>query len=349
MGIRNTNLAVNMRILGIETSCDETAVAVVDDGTKVISSVIASTKDIFSDAGGVVPEDAARRQVEMMLPVLHKALEDAECSMQSIDAIAVTKGPGLMGSLLTGTTTARVLASLHKKPLIGVHHTFGHLTSTWLLPSPTPNTNPQPPSFPCITLSVSGGHSDLWLRKAHTDGERIGTTRDDAAGEAFDKGASMLSLPYPGGPSISKEAENGNEQAIELPAALKGEDTCDFSFSGLKTALKYTIRDHPEMSTEDLAASYQYAICKQLTDRVMRACKRHPEVREVHIVGGVSANRRLRSMIEEQLGDVVLRVPSTMQYCTDNAAMIAAGAYFLVKELGDAAFAEFETAATISL
>ena len=254
-----------MKILGIETSCDETAVAIVEDGRTVLSNTITSTKDIFSGAGGVVPEDAARRQVECMLPVLRGALEHADCTWSDIDCIAVTKGPGLMGCLLVGTTLARTLASIYKKPLIGVHHTFGHLSSTWL----TDGTAEQDSHwFPSITLSASGGHTDLWYRTSHTTGKLLGRTRDDAAGEAYDKGASMLGLPYPGGPSISKASEHGNESAFAFPLALQKEDTLDYSFSGLKTALKTTIAKQESLEDEalvcDLAASYQYAINNQL-------------------------------------------------------------------------------------
>ena len=327
-----------MIILGIETSCDETAVAVVEDGTRVLCNTITSTQDVFKDTGGVVPEDAARRQVECMMPVLKKALEDANVSKDEVDAIAVTRGPGLVGSLLVGTVTARTLASLWRKPLIGVHHTFGHLSSTWLDADPTPE-------FPSITLSASGGHTDLWYRTSHTKGTLLGRTRDDAAGEAFDKGASMLGLPYPGGPSISKSAEQGSERAIDFPIALKGDSTLDFSFSGLKTALKNSLGD---ASTEDLAASFQYAICKQLVDRIQMAVQEYPDVTEIHIVGGCSANTRLREMIQSELLDHTLKVPMQIRFCTDNAAMIAAGGYFLVQEKDDP-YKPFETSATVSI
>lgn len=334
-----------MIILGIETSCDETAVAIVKDGTTVLSSTITSTQDVFSNTGGVVPEDAARRQVECILPVLHTSLREAEIDKKTIDAIAITRGPGLLGSLLVGTVTGRTIASLWGKPLIGVHHTFGHLSSTWLDADPIPE-------FPCITLSASGGHTDLWYRTSHTKGTLLGRTRDDAAGEAFDKGAAMLELPYPGGPSISKAAETGNEKAFDLPRALLGEDTFDFSFSGLKTALKYTIRDLEgplANSQSDLAASYQYAISLQLADRTANACKQYSDTKGVHVVGGVSANTRLRSLIKQQIPSVPLHVPTTLKYCTDNAAMIAAAGFFLVKENGDDAYATFETSATLPL
>jgi N6-L-threonylcarbamoyladenine synthase len=334
-----------MIILGIESSCDETAVAIVRDGETILSTTIASTKDVFSDSGGVVPEDAARRQVESILPVLHTTLSNAKMTPEDIDAIAVTRGPGLLGSLLVGTVCARTLAVLWKKPLIGVHHTFGHLSSVWL----QQNSAPQ---FPSITLSASGGHTDLWYRQSHTTGTLLGRTRDDAAGEAFDKGASMLGLPYPGGPSIAKAADSGNEHAHTLPIALSHEDTLDFSFSGVKTALKYVIRDLDcslESQLCDLAASYQLAICGQLVDRIKQAHKLYPDAQEVHLVGGVSANLRLRKLTKHAVPDLTVRTPTEIQFCTDNAAMIAAAGFFLVQEHGDDAYAPFTTSATLPI
>ncbi len=344
-----------MLILGIESSCDETAAALVEDGIRVLSTVTASTQDVFSDAGGVVPEDAARRQLEYILPVLHAALKQANVSYDSIDAIAVTRGPGLLGSLLVGTTAARTIAMLWGKPLIGVHHTFGHLCSTWIAQNSTL-------AFPIITLSVSGGHTDLWYRTSHMRGKLIGRTRDDAAGEAFDKGASMLGLPYPGGPSIAKAAQSGDERSFDFPKPLHSDDTLDFSYSGLKTALKYIIRDItasnssdkksavPVLPISDLAASYQYAICAQLIDRVEQALKVYPDVQQVHIVGGVSANTLLRSMITNAIeGGATVRWPVTLAYCTDNAAMIASAGYFLQLENPQQAYEAFLTSATIPL
>ncbi len=329
-----------MRILGIETSCDETSVAVVEVGVRVLSHVIATTKQDASALAGVIPEDAARKQLEAMLPVLH----EAKISWDDIDAIAVTRGPGLLGSLLIGTTTARLLSSLWKKPLIGVHHTLGHLTSTWL------EVNDEP-EFPILTLSASGGHTDLWYRTGHTTGTLLGSTRDDAAGEAFDKGASMLGLSYPGGPSISKDAEKGDYSKFKFPHPLYKEDTLDFSFSGLKTSLKYTIAELTsplEDVRSDLAASFQHAICEHLLMQVRSALKKHPEVKEVHIVGGVSANTYLRELLSA-LPNVTVRHPTTLRFCTDNAAMIAAAGYFLIQENADHAYETFDTQASIPL
>ena len=343
-----------MRILGIETSCDETSAAVVDDGRTVLSCVIGSSRKDFERTGGVIPEDAARRQLEMMLPVLEKALHDAHCSDRDIDAIAVTEGPGLLGSLLVGTTTARVLSTVWKKPLIPVHHTLGHLSSTWL------TGNSPPPSgegsgvgvFPILTLSVSGGHSDVWHRASHTRGKLLGTTRDDAAGEAFDKGAVMLGLPYPGGPALAALAEGGDEHAYAFPLPLRSESTVDFSFSGLKTSLKYLLRDlGTDANHASVAASFQYAICRHLLSSLEHAIALHPETRELHVVGGVSANKRLRSMALEFADShgIALKVPALLSYCTDNAAMIASVGYFMIREKPEISNAAFKTSATLNL
>lgn len=336
-----------MRILGIETSCDETSAAVVRDGHEVLSCVISSSKHDFISLGGVIPEDAARKQLESILPVIELALKNASISHDELDAIAVTYGPGLLGSLLVGTSTARVLATLWKKPLFAVHHTLGHLSSTWLASSDL--------TFPVLTLSVSGGHSDLWYRTNHTSGIRVGTTRDDAAGEAFDKGAVLLGLPYPGGPALSKLAVGGNETAYEFPNPLSHDKKPDFSFSGLKTSLKYLLRDLGEIALEDkaradIAASYQFAICRHLCHRIELALDMYPDMKELHIVGGVSANTRLRTMATEigKRSGVIVRWPSSLAYCTDNAAMIAAAAYFQ-DAAKNSTQSTFKTLATSSL
>ncbi|MDD5041300.1 MAG: tRNA (adenosine(37)-N6)-threonylcarbamoyltransferase complex transferase subunit TsaD [Candidatus Peribacteraceae bacterium] len=333
-----------MNVLGIETSCDETSAAVVTNGMTVRSCVIASSRDAFTRSGGVIPEQAAREQIRSIEPVIDHALEQAEADWQEIDAIAVTRGPGLLGSLLVGSVTARLLAALRKKPLIGVHHTLGHLSSTWLDAA-------DQPQFPLLTLSASGGHTELWLRTALLHGELIGQTRDDAAGEAFDKGASMLSLPYPGGPSISRAGEAGDPEAFPFPHPLSGEDTLDFSYSGLKTALKYTLRDLPTdvlpHRIADLAASFEHAICTHLCDRVTRALHLHATVKEVHVTGGVSANRRLRMMLGSICGGRPVRFPVQLLYCTDNAAMIAAAGTALLQEYGNRACGPFMVAASL--
>ena len=332
-----------MNILGIETSCDETSVSVVQNGTKVLSNVIASSKTSFERSGGVIPEQAARKQVESIHACIQQALEEANCEPRAIDAIAITKGPGLLVSLLVGTTVARTLASIWKKPLIGVHHTLGHLSSIWL-------ECDEDIVFPLLSLSVSGGHSDLWYRTSHTEGTLIGQTLDDAAGEAYDKGASLLGLPYPGGPAISKEAMSGDDVSYDFPKPLHDKPGLNFSFSGLKTALKYTLEDIDsiENNLPDITASYQRAINEHLVMQMRRAIKKYPDAQEVHIVGGVSANSDLRERVESAVS-IPMRVPSTIQYCTDNAAMIAAAGYFLVQEKGQQAYEEFETKASLSL
>jgi N6-L-threonylcarbamoyladenine synthase len=334
-----------MRILAIETSCDETAAALVENGTAVRANIIASSQLSFQGRGGVIPEFAARRQVECILPTLEEAFKGTGLTPDDIDAIAVTKGPGLLGSLLVGTATARILALLWDKPLIGVHHTLGHLSSPWLGAADEPR-------FPVLTLSASGGHTELWLRESHTKGRLLGRTRDDAAGEAFDKGAVLLGLPYPGGPSIAAAALGGNPFAHQFPLPLQKEPTLDFSFSGLKTALRYVIRDLGGLEGQhlpDLAASYEHALCRHLCDRVERALDLHMAA-EVHLVGGVSANARLREMIHKVCdGEARLRVPAHLSYCTDNAAMIASAAHYLWAERGDGALAPFVTAASLPL
>lgn len=267
----------------------------VQNGRTVLSCVIASSGKDFEKTGGVIPEDAARKQLESILPVVRKSLQDASMTPKELDAIAVTFGPGLLGSLLVGTTTARTLSSVWDTPIIPVHHTLGHLSSTWL----SDTEKKLEPAFPILTLSVSGGHSDLWYRTTHTEGHLLGSTRDDAAGEAFDKGAVMLGLSYPGGPALASLALSGDASAYAFPLPLSREKTCDFSFSGLKTSLKYLIRDlgtameHPE-TRASVAASYEHAICTHLCTSIEHALERKPEVKELHIVGGVSANEHLR-------------------------------------------------------
>jgi N6-L-threonylcarbamoyladenine synthase len=338
-----------MKILAIESSCDETAAAVVQDGCTVLGNVISTSRLAFEQTGGVIPEDAARRQVECILPVIHGAMKEAKADWSDIDAIAVTRGPGLLGSLLVGTVAARAIAQIQKKPLVGVHHTLGHLSSTWL-----GTTHDDAPTFPILTLSASGGHTDLWLRKSHIAGTLLGRTRDDAAGEAFDKGAFLLGLPYPGGPSISKAGTDGNPKAFDFPLPLRGDDSLEFSFSGLKTSLRYIIRDldngsHGRLPIADLAASYEYALCMHLCDRVRLALEQHPDIQEVHLVGGVSANTRLRAMLTASAPGVTIRFPATLAYCTDNAAMIGAAAEFMVREQGNTAYDTFETIASLPL
>ncbi len=324
-----------MKILAIETSCDETACAVVEDGQRVLANTVASQIDIHALTGGVVPEVAAREHVLKMIPVLDECLKDAGCDWDDIDALAITRGPGLVSSLIIGTETANVISFVKEKPLIPVQHIVGHIYSNWI-------GSGEEIEFPALILTVSGGHNEIILMRGHHDFEVLGESRDDAAGEAFDKVARILGLGYPGGPIISRVAGNGSVDAFDLPRAMLEKDSLDFSFSGLKTAVlnevkKYIAengsRDESEIDDEfkaNLAASFQEAVCDALSLKLMRALEQNPSVLEVHIAGGVSANRRLRAMVEERLGGKIkLRYPGEIKYCTDNASMIGAAAYFM--------------------
>ncbi|HSX41080.1 MAG TPA: tRNA (adenosine(37)-N6)-threonylcarbamoyltransferase complex transferase subunit TsaD [Candidatus Saccharimonadales bacterium] len=322
-----------MKILGVETSCDETAAAVVEDGIKLLSSVVASQIDIHAEFGGVVPEVAARSHIEVMLPVVEKALSEAKIDWGDIDAVAVTEGPGLIGSLLIGTLTARTLADLKNKPLIPINHVEAHIYANFLID--------ERPSFPLLALIVSGGHTQLVLMRDHADYELLGQTGDDAAGEAFDKVAKILGLPYPGGPSVAKAAESGDPKAFALPKPKLGKDSLDFSFSGLKTAVLRTAQtavgkdfrtpsyELPYLLTEhqknDLAASFQKTAIDILVERVLQANERYSPT-SVIIAGGVAASQPLRTELTKRLPIPVNYAP--MNLCTDNAAMIASLAYF---------------------
>jgi len=327
-----------MKILSIETSCDETACAIVEDGHKVLANTIASQIDIHAKTGGVVPEVAAREHVLQMIPVLDECLKEASCDWDDIDALAITKGPGLISSLIIGTETANVISYVKKKPLIPVQHITGHIYSNWL-------DLDEEIKFPVLILTVSGGHNELVLMKNHHQFEVLGESRDDAAGEAFDKVARILGLGYPGGPVISKVSEDGDKTAFDLPRAYLEKGSLDFSFSGLKTAVltivkKYaktkgfeTADELDEKFKADLAASFQEAVVEVLTKKLYMAFQKHPGIKEVHLAGGVSANTRLREVISEKFaGEVIFRHPKSIEYCTDNAAMIAASAHFLYKD-----------------
>lgn len=299
-----------MRILGIETSCDETAAAVVKDGIKILSNVVASSVEIHQKTGGIIPEVAAREQVRCIIPVIKEALTS------KIDAIAVTIGPGLIGSLLVGIETAKTLAYVWKKPIIPVNHLQAHLYANWL-----ENKKPQ---FPTIGLVVSGGHTDLVLMKDHGKLKWLGGTRDDAAGECFDKTARLLGLGYPGGPAIEKTAQKGNPQAFDLPRPMIKQKNFDFSFAGLKTAvLRVTKEQKTKIKKEDLAASIQQAIIDVLVEKTVRAAEKY-KVKSVLLAGGVAANRRLREKMKLEIN---LFVPPP-KLCTDNATYVASCAYF---------------------
>lgn len=334
-----------MRILGIETSCDETSVAVVEDGFRVFSCVIHSQAKLHEKTGGVVPEVAAREHVIAIIPVIQKALLDASVSLDQIDRIAVTKEPGLLPSLLIGLQTAKTLSLAKNIPVTEVHHTMGHIYSNWL------ERDPSEIQFPVMVLTVSGGHNDLILMKGHGDMELIGTTLDDAAGEAFDKVARLLGLGYPGGPAISEAAEKGRRDAYNFPRAWLSEPSYhggwdgkvfNFSFSGLKTAVRKVIDENrlPDQNlcmgikgigdkfVADVAASFEEAVCDVLSKKLLSAAEMY-RVKEIHLAGGVSANKRLRELVfERNNGGFVMRYPIQFQYCTDNGAMVASAAYF---------------------
>ena len=332
-----------MRILGIESSCDETAASIVEDGERLLSNVVNSQIDIHAEYGGVIPEIAARSHLEVINPVIKKALSDANCTWDDIDAIAVTYAPGLIGSLLIGTLAARTLAIIHHKPLYKIHHVEAHVYANFINQQSGDLSLSLPkkqPSFPLLSLIVSGGHSQLVLFKNHGDYQLIGQTQDDAVGEAFDKVAKILGLPYPGGPSISKAAELGDPYAFQLPIAkLSGE--YDFSFSGLKTAVlravqrevgkDFTFPSHelPGLVDDELrhnmAASFQYTAIKTLIDKTKKAFDNFQPA-SVVIAGGVAANQELRRQLRESLPIEIEYAP--IQLCTDNAAMIAALGYY---------------------
>lgn len=317
-----------MKILAIESSCDETAAAVVEDGRKIISSVINSQVDEHKLYGGVVPEIASRRHVENICAVVQQALEQAGESFESIDAVAVTYAPGLIGALLVGLNYAKGVALASGKPLIPVHHIRGHIAANYL-------THPQlEPPFLCLV--ASGGHSHILLARDYTHFEVIGRTRDDAAGEAFDKVARAVGLGYPGGPKVDKAAKEGNPHAIEFPRAKVGDNPYDFSFSGLKSAVLNYINHAKMMGEEinvpDLAASFQNAVVEVLVSRTIEAAKQHGYKR-VAIAGGVASNSALRAGMEKACKEAGIQFfhPSPI-FCTDNAAMIGAAAYYEYKK-----------------
>jgi N6-L-threonylcarbamoyladenine synthase len=305
-----------MKILGIETSCDETAAAVVEDGVKILSNQVASQVEIHARYGGVVPEVASRQHILAVIPILKQAMTEANVTWPDLDGVAVTVGPGLAGSLLVGVNVAKAIALAHRRPLTGVNHLEGHIYANWL-------TEGSRPTFPLICLIVSGGHSDLVLMKGHGEYVLLGRTRDDAAGEAFDKAARILGLGYPGGPAIDRAARNGTA-SIPLPRAwLKGTD--DFSFSGLKTALLRLAIAGQITSPADAAASFQQTVVDVLVAKTIAAAREH-HVRQILLAGGVASNSLLRQRLAENSPLPVLIPP--LPLCTDNAAMIAACGYY---------------------
>lgn len=313
-----------IKILAIESSCDETAAAVVENGRNVLSSVISSQVEEHKLYGGVVPEIASRRHAENIVYVVDKALSDAECTLDDIDAIAVTYAPGLIGALLVGVNFAKGLAMSANKPLVPVHHIKGHIASNYI-------THPElEPPFLCLV--ASGGHSHIVDVKSYSEYRIIGRTRDDAAGEAYDKAARSMGFDYPGGIYIDKAAQNGNPNAYKLPRPKVDGSEYDFSFSGLKTAVINTIHNAQqkgiEINTDDLSASFQQAVCEILCDRLIKAAHATHH-NKIVLAGGVSANSGLRKMLTEQCeqNGFSLYMPK-LSLCGDNAAMIGAQAYY---------------------
>lgn len=334
-----------MIILGIESSCDETAAAIVEDGVRLLSNVVNSQVDIHAEYGGVVPEVAARSHIEVINPVIRQALREAGATWDDIDAIAVANAPGLVGSLLVGVLAARMLAELHDKPLYPVHHVEGHIYANFITEQGDAPAQPlalpsRQPSFPMLALAVSGLHSQLVLFEGHGNYRLLGETLDDAVGEAFDKVARMLGLPYPGGPAIAETAMGGDPLKYAFPKA-KLKNPYDFSFSGLKTAVLRAIQrevgvDHTFPSRElparlndvqraDFAASFQHVAVTTLVDATARATRQYAPA-SIVIAGGAAANQELRRQLSERLPTPIDYAP--MSLCTDNAAMIAALGYY---------------------
>jgi len=314
-------------ILGIETSCDETAAAVVKNGKEIVSNVVASQIESHKRFGGVVPEIASRHHVEQITIVIEEALKQANINVGDLSAICVTEGPGLVGALLVGVNAAKALAFAHSIPLVNVHHIAGHIYANRLISEM---------EFPLLSLVVSGGHTELVYMKEHGHFEVIGETRDDAAGEAYDKVARTLDLPYPGGPHIDRLAHEG-EPAISLPRAWLEEGSYDFSFSGLKSAVINTVHNAEQrgesIKPEDLAASFQESVIDVLVTKTLNAVKEF-KVKQVLLAGGVAANKGLRQALTEaftDLPEVKLAIPP-LSLCTDNAAMIAAAGSILFEK-----------------
>jgi N6-L-threonylcarbamoyladenine synthase len=319
-----------MLILGIETSCDETAAAVVRDGKQVCANVIASQVDLHKKYGGVVPEIASRKHMESIIPVIREALDQAGVTLDNIEGIAVTQGPGLVGSLLVGINAAKAIAYCRKLPLIGINHLEGHLCAASLELNDI--------TFPAVALVVSGGHTSLYLVKGFGKYQLLGKTRDDAAGEAFDKVAKLLDLGYPGGVIIDKLARDGDTHAVLFPRPMLTDDSLDFSFSGLKTAVLYYVknlgRKPSRKALHDIVACFQDAVVDILVGKTLRAAERY-HVQTVIMAGGVAANSWLRKKMEDKAAEQRVRVviPSLV-LCTDNAAMIAAAGEYRMHTVG---------------
>ncbi|MEE6453211.1 tRNA (adenosine(37)-N6)-threonylcarbamoyltransferase complex transferase subunit TsaD [Gottfriedia acidiceleris] len=317
----------NCLILAIETSCDETSAAVVKNGNEILSNVVATQIDIHKRFGGVVPEVASRLHVEQITLVIEEAMKQAQVEYEDLAAVAVTEGPGLVGALLIGVNAAKAIAFAHGLPLIGVHHIAGHIYANQLV---------QPLQYPLLALVVSGGHTELVYMKEDGIFEVIGETRDDAAGEAYDKVARTLKLPYPGGPHIDRLAQEGNA-TIPFPRAWLEEGSYDFSFSGLKSAVINYMHNAEqrgeEISHADVAASFQESVIEVIVSKTIQAAKEY-NVKQVLLAGGVAANKGLRATLQEEmnaLSNIELVIPP-LSLCTDNAAMIGAAAYIRLKQ-----------------
>jgi N6-L-threonylcarbamoyladenine synthase len=311
--------------MAIESSCDETAAAILENGIRVLSNIIASQAEMHAKYGGVFPEMASRQHIRAIYPVIREALEKAHLDLKELDALAVTRGPGLAGSLVVGMNMAKALSMGSNLALYGINHLEGHLYSAWIDYKKEGKTTP--PEFPLVALIVSGGHSTLILMKDHLKYERLGGTLDDAAGEAFDKVARLLGLSYPGGPAIQKSAEKGSATAFKFPRSML-EGTWNFSFSGLKTAVLREVKSLEEsglvIPVNDMAASFQEAVVEVLAEKTFMAAERFG-ARHIIVAGGVSANKNLREAFLSQ-ERFQIHIPP-LEFCTDNAAMIAAAAY----------------------
>jgi len=314
-----------MRVLAIETSCDETAAAVVEDGRRILANIVASQADLHARYGGIVPEVASRKHLENIVPVIEAALETSRCRLSDLDAVAVTHGPGLVGSLLVGLNVAKAMAMVETLPLIGINHLESHIYANWLVEGPEP-------SFPLLCLVVSGGHTDMVVMEEHGRYRRLGHTLDDAAGEAFDKVARLLGLGFPGGPAIEKAAlpTRRAKPAFRLPRARVA-GPYDFSFSGLKTAVLRLVRgevgDTPPVP--ETAAAFQEAVVDALAVKTVRAAQEN-QATEILLAGGVAANSLLRQVLAQR-SSLPLRVPPP-SLCTDNAAMVASCAYYRLRQ-----------------
>ena len=325
-----------MIVLGIDSSCDETAAAVVRDGSECLSSVVASQIALHQRFGGVVPEIACRAHVENYPWAISEALDRAGLTLDDVDGVAVTNRPGLVNALLVGVAAAKAVAFARDLPLVGVDHIVAHVHASFLAPEGAPR-------FPCVALVVSGGHTSLYLLQSATEHEMIGATRDDAAGEAFDKVARLVGLAYPGGPSIEAAARDGDPKAFPLPRTSPGKDNLDFSFSGMKTAVLYgafgqdarpkqAVLTEPRVAVADIAAGFQAAVVDVLVKTTLRAAKQSG-VRDIVLGGGVAANTLLRARMREQAARRGLRVViPPKELCTDNAAMVAVSGWFRLRE-----------------